>query len=1196
MIRDILCGVGTVLVLGLLPAVPAGGGSPIPYGGEFREAIEEALFERDGASSALGTRVSKAKLRAYREFIRKKLRFLSSHVYNYETVEEGRSDRKAKATVADQDVIIALEHVLDLLDRLEGAEDLPQAYRLAAEILMIEYATRSFTVALASIHIPVHLKNTLLDWSVANRTRPRGARKEASNLVDPATGEFYTPEELEALIRAGRDISRLNPPLESPFWRAKEDISKVDVISNYLEGGDPVNEGMVAEFPPFEGAEVDYRKAHKTQSKPKLDVTYMNERCREKSKQKRKKCRQRIKLKFGMETHADPVANALIAALGYNVDVAMHLRRIRINLGDHTFEELQADWAGYFDRQRLHLYFPLETVLLEGEQGHGRDAKGEYVVFREAVAEVKPEELHRIGFFSFSSGMAAVMREARGLFLFNVWIANADMKDEENNKLILRRDAEGDLKMYLVQQDLGHAMGLVLAEKPNAFPWDAVEVSAFSRFFGWIRGRMELNYLNLQDNGLEETATYADAKWMARLIAQLTRKQIADAVGLGRWPGGIADLYVEKLIHRRNQFVEAFGLEHEFALLPVDHHISTPDGSVVDGRLVRNRWEHSSMRYREHWRDMFGPVGGYLADMAKSGFQRLVASFDRIDPGEIEITSRFVIDPDLLLDLSREVRSNPHPQASFDQYIVRDSVGLGIRVGAGYIGSAEGAWFRRISLAYPAATRRLAINAGNRVINLLLPYDVRKGRLPERYVLLREEMFRAGVRVRPDDAALLSPVGAGLDASQDWVLAHRSAIDHRDGNPVVWLDESRFLDREIRAFLELAVLHIPFFAAGQSGGSLAGEAWTLDASRLAPEGGDGSAVFDALVRKGDFGEVDRIRLGDPRRVALDFDTRQSRWSLFFAGARFRAGEDGITLMDGSGAPLREEYRAEMRNESYWSFLDNGETQSVIVKGYLGALDGEDRVAEEPIVAVRYSVDDLNTHSDEFNSYYGLLEGLGAGRRYMAEGFAAEDWEVSGREKGGWTRLLTSGRVRLYGEALQRLTELEEAGYWTLLARNLGLDPSRLARYRARLDVSDPKQRMMARRSSFGREYGRAIRRSSRILRSLRAARDAPSDRDRLKLLVKALYLANFRSGDTFDPILMATLLEWAGIDELVDRGQLLVAARITRAFDDENNLPERRDVVGRLGKERDFRPVDYTFFPFDAVELYNMLNWVREIE
>ena len=109
---------------------------------------------------------------------------------------------------------------------------------------------------------------------------------------------------------------------------------------------------------------------------------------------------------------------------------------------------------------------------------------------------------------------------------------------------------------------------------------------------------------------------------------------------------------------------------------------------------------------------------------------------------------------------------------------------------------------------------------------------------------------------------------------------------------------------------------------------------------------------------------------------------------------------------------------------------------------------------------------------------------------------------------------------------------------------------------------------------------------------------------------------------------MATFLEHAGIDELAERGDILVEARIGRTFDDENNLPERHDVVGRLGRAddfepidysffpfdaennlpehhevagrlgraNDFEPIDYSFFPFDAVDLYNMLNWVRETE
>ena len=66
--------------------------------------------------------------------------------------------------------------------------------------------------------------------------------------------------------------------------------------------------------------------------------------------------------------------------------------------------------------------------------------------------------------------------------------------------------------------------------------------------------------------------------------------------------------------------------------------------------------------------------------------------------------------------------------------------------------------------------------------------------------------------------------------------------------------------------------------------------------------------------------------------------------------------------------------------------------------------------------------------------------------------------------------------------------------------------------------------------------------------------------------------------------------------ELIERDEIAIRARVSKAFDDEHNLPERRDVVGRLGREEDFEQIRYRFFPFGGIELYNMLNWVSETE
>jgi hypothetical protein len=1172
-----------------MAAIPAGALTPIPYGDGFRDDIEAALFE-PAAPPATGFVVSPTKVEAYRELVTRKLRFIQEHVRNEEIIDGGRSVKRATRDAAGVDNVVALKFLLDQLDRLERTTDRTQAYEIAAKILMVEYATRSHTEPLASLKVPVHLKNMIFDWSVPNKSRAWLSHREATNLVDPETGLFYTPEDLSRLIRDGVDLSALDPPPESPWWRKKADISSVDMVSNYFGGGDPVHEGIVTVPPPFEGAVFEYRRAHKTQSKPKLDVFWLDEDCRKKKKAKQRKCRVKVKLKFGMETQADPVANALLSALGFNVDVSMHLRNIKIYLGDATLDDLKADWASYFDLQRLHLYIPLSMVMLPGEEGHGFDEKGEYVVFRETVAEMRHPDIVRLGFFAFSSGMAQVMREPRGLFLYNVWVGSADSKDEENNKLALRLDENGEWRIYLAQHDLGHAMGLVMPERPDAFPWDSVETSPWSRFFGWIRGRSELNYINLQDSGLEHTTTYADAKWMARLIAQLTREQITDAVNLGHWPGGIGPLYVEKLIHRRNQFVELFGLEDEFESMPVDRTITTEDGSVVDGRLVQNRWEHSSMDYGHHWRDTFGPVASFLGDALKQAIQGGVGAVSVVSPGDVEITGDLVFNPEILVNISREVKLNPDATSLYDQYLVRDSLGLGVRLGIGYIGFAEGIWMRNFSVAYPAPTRRIALGAGAQVLNFLLPVDVRRGKLPEKYVLYRDEWFGKGFRLRPE-TELASPVGAGADLAYDWVRMNRSVVDRREAEPIVWVDQPRFADRRFRAFLELSVVEIPFLVAADQDGELSGHAFRIDGDLLADPEGDGAVAFDRMLRSGNFEGVHRLAGAPPLDGDVEFRHRFNIWRLLVANFGTRGRDDRVVLRDREGRVLRDELQVERRRRFNWMFLDNGETHDVTVQGVLGASG----TPAESRVRVDYEITDLNAHSDEFEAYYRSLAGLAAGEPYLAADFLARDWEVSGEARGRWTQLLASGRIQLEPASLQRLLALSPERHWELLAEELGMSADEMTRVRNRLGTGPPKQRIRAQRAA-GLRVRAAVGRSRRALRGLERARAAKSDEERLTELVESLYQANYRIGGSWDPTVMATLLSQAGIRDLSDSGDLVISARITKSFDDENNLPERRDVVGRLGPEREFDPVDYRFFPFGAQELYTMLDWFREVE
>jgi len=261
--------------------------------------------------------------------------------------------------------------------------------------------------------------------------------------------------------------------------------------------------------------------------------------------------------------------------------------------------------------------------------------------------------------------------------------------------------------------------------------------------------------------------------------------------------------------------------------------------------------------------------------------------------------------------------------------------------------------------------------------------------------------------------------------------------------------------------------------------------------------------------------------------------------------------------------------------------------------------GGGSVAADPAdstVSIQYTIDDLDAHSDEFADYYHLIQMLGSGEPYLPPEFRPTDWEVSGTPDGRWTRLLTQGSVKLRKGAIERLMQVEPERHWRLLAKNLGISVRELARHRQLARTSASKDTLVARRSLKGRRVRALIRRSRGVLEMLAEARAASSELAKMRLVVRALFRSSFKSGETFNPIVLATLLEQCGVTELADRGEVSIEARVSKAFEDEQNLPERRDIVGRIGSGDLFDEIDYRLFPLGGIDLYRMLDWVSETE
>ena len=1167
----------------------------LPYSGPFLEELRTELFRVESGGAAAPDAVvvlDSDKLANYRGRIERKLRFVLAHVERHEQIDRGRSAKRAQKRAASRDSVLALRAVLERLDALEATSDPARQHELAAEAWMIDYATRSYAEPIGAISIPLHLSNIVFDWSMPSGQRAWQADREAANLVDPATGEFFTSQELAASIRQGVDLSRFDPPRETAFWRAIDDVAALDIAEHYLGGGIPVQQGAPAVFPPDDGAVLQFDGVHLTQSKPKLDATWKSPACLARPPEDQADCEASYKLKFGMETHADPVANALLGGLGYNADLAKHLRNVRVELGDFSYDELERQWIAYFDQQRMHTYIPLGSVL--SRDGVGEDGQGGYVEFPAIVAEYKPKEIERIGFWPFSEGVASTSREARGLQLFNIWIANADMKDEENNKLSLRADparadgtADERLQIYLTQQDVGHSFGLVLPERVDVFPWEAFESSAWSRAFGWIRGRREINYMNLQQSGLEWIATWADSKWMARRIAQLTRSQIESAVALGRFPGGIGPLYVEKLVSRRNQIVRVFDLESEYGQLPFDRHLTTTDGSVVEGEVVQGAFpDETPIRYDGHHADIFGPVLEFMGDGVAELVQVGIGSVDEIDPGTFEITGELRIAPELILKLSRRVYPNPEPAGAFDQHVVQDTLRLGFRIGLGNTGFAQGGWAQTLSLAYPVATRREGLYAQSRLLPVMQWRDVQRGELPERYVLARERMWHVGARVRSSEDIEFT---AGADLSHDRVFAWRTVVDHREEAPLVMHDRPRYWNTRARGTARLGVVDIPFVKFSRKSGAWQGRGWRIDPAGLSEA--DADAVFQQVLQHGDVTGIESIAGGAPQSLDIERRQREGWLGLFVASLTGRTAREQVRLAGDAERPAERQLREDRHFAARWSLFGNGELHEHSTLAWSGTADDQ---AESTGLRLRWHVDDLNTHSEELDHYYTFLRGLLPERDWIAPDFVASDWEVSGDRYGRWTRMKTSAELHLRPPALEALCLLDEDRFERELAAVLVLGTADVRRLRQRAVSLDAKRRLVERRRLLPAAEG-VVRRGDRVLRGLRRHCGASTPEERAGGQAEALFRASPRRGPAFDPRVIGALLSSVDIEGLADQGALLLEGRFHKAFEDEHNLPERRDLVGRVGDPAArIEPTDFRIFPRDGVEQWKQLDWLRE--
>lgn len=306
----------------LLTCLPVWALQELPFDSQLSGSIQETFFEGPG--------IAETKIALFEAQIQKRRHEIVTAISRNHLLRERKKPEKLEEELANEELIRLYDLILNDLNLMRSAASMTEAQLIAYRILEMEYSTLVEGVRpIVEIGLN-YIPNILKRWKIKKKTP---ALAEASNLHDPESGLYYSPNELDQLKIDGFDISQLDPAVETSFW-TKREIKNLNV-DDISQGKLRLYEDIAINFP--DGV-AEYKKVRKTQTKPKIDVVaVVNGK------------KQTFKIKVGAEVHSEITAGLLMATLGYNIDMSRYARDFKMILPKKVkFRDVKKEWNSYF--------------------------------------------------------------------------------------------------------------------------------------------------------------------------------------------------------------------------------------------------------------------------------------------------------------------------------------------------------------------------------------------------------------------------------------------------------------------------------------------------------------------------------------------------------------------------------------------------------------------------------------------------------------------------------------------------------------------------------------------------------------------------------------------------------------------------------------------------------------------------------
>jgi hypothetical protein len=199
--------------------------------------------------------------------------------------------------------------------------------------------------------------------------------------------------------------------------------------------------------------------------------------------------------------------------------------------------------------------------------------------FADARFEARPDDVKRLDIWSWKENPFAGTRELKGLAILMALMNNWDLKDE-NNQVLMVKGADGGNELRYVVSDLGATFGKTggglthSRNEPDNF--------AKTKFLKGVEGGKVRFTYGSKSAWLFDDVSVEDARWIASLLMRLSDSQIGDAFRAADFKADEVQTLTSALRARIDELVKATGATPTApASMPAPAATQTPEPTAT---------------------------------------------------------------------------------------------------------------------------------------------------------------------------------------------------------------------------------------------------------------------------------------------------------------------------------------------------------------------------------------------------------------------------------------------------------------------------------------------------------------------------------------------------------------------------------------------------------------------------------------